>query len=149
MRSENFRKNWVKTTKNSEFLSVFSCLLLKNLIFHAISSIFYFFPIVNPYQHTSPILTRFRGFKSLPTPMCDYYYWLYNIIAFQVILSNEGLQQIAGWLPRTESDLLKIDTMTRAKVQKYGSRIMHVLKPYWEKVDRKQSHFIHWVFNCL
>uniref|UniRef100_A0A915J6M9 HRDC domain-containing protein n=1 Tax=Romanomermis culicivorax TaxID=13658 RepID=A0A915J6M9_ROMCU len=62
-----------------------------------------------------------------------------NTCTTDVILSDEGLQQIAGWLPRTESDLLKIDTMTKAKVQKYGKRIMQVLKPYWEKVDRREA----------
>ncbi|VDP08743.1 unnamed protein product [Soboliphyme baturini] len=62
-----------------------------------------------------------------------------NLFNFNSILSSEGLQQIAGWLPRTKSELLTIDTMTEAKVAKYGVRIMQVLEPFWEEMDRRES----------
>lgn len=47
-------------------------------------------------------------------------------------------------LPRTNSDLLQADTMTVAKVEKYGARIMDCLKPFWKEVDGGGSnlHFI-------
>ncbi|KAK6015697.1 HRDC domain protein, partial [Ostertagia ostertagi] len=51
------------------------------------------------------------------------------------IISQEGLEQIAALLPRTNSDLVQVDSMTSSKVEMYGARIMAALKPYWKEVD--------------
>ena len=40
-------------------------------------------------------------------------------------------------LPRTRSDLLRVDTVTETKLNVYGARIMGVLKTYWDEVDSK------------
>lgn len=55
------------------------------------------------------------------------------------LLSREGVGQIAGALPRTVSDLLKVDGMTEAKWRDFGARIMAVLEPFWDEVDRVEE----------
>ena len=66
-------------------------------------------------------------------------YWLKLIkplfIFLQSIISSDGIEQLAGWLPRTQSDVLRIDTMTHAKLDKYGQQVMTVLEPFWMKLD--------------
>lgn len=53
------------------------------------------------------------------------------------ILSADGIAQVAGSLPRTVSELLRVDTMTVHKIHKYGHMIMDLLKNYWAEVDGK------------
>ncbi|KFD51752.1 hypothetical protein M514_07449 [Trichuris suis] len=55
------------------------------------------------------------------------------------ILSADALRQIACWLPRTQSELLGVDTMTERKLGKYGSHIMNLLEPFWNEVDQRES----------
>ncbi|KAI6207139.1 hypothetical protein M3Y94_00995800 [Aphelenchoides besseyi] len=56
----------------------------------------------------------------------------------QAIVSNQGIEQLAVLLPRTRSELLKVDSMTEIKLQLYGQRILDVMKPFWERVDRRE-----------
>ncbi|KJH50977.1 ATP-dependent DNA helicase, RecQ family [Dictyocaulus viviparus] len=55
------------------------------------------------------------------------------------IISQEGLEQVAALLPRTNSDLLQVDSMTLRKVEKYAPRIMVSLKPFWKEVDDRDE----------
>ncbi|CAD6193904.1 unnamed protein product [Caenorhabditis auriculariae] len=55
------------------------------------------------------------------------------------IVSREGLEQIAALLPRTNSELLKADSMTAIKAGKYGQVIMETLKPFWIQVDEREE----------
>ncbi|CAL2035138.1 unnamed protein product [Caenorhabditis brenneri] len=55
------------------------------------------------------------------------------------ILSREGIEQIAALLPRTNSDLLRIDSMTQIKITKYGRLIMELLATYWKQVDEREE----------
>ncbi|CAB05609.2 RecQ-like DNA helicase blm-1 [Caenorhabditis elegans] len=55
------------------------------------------------------------------------------------IVSREGIEQIAALLPRTNSDLLRIDSMTQIKVTKYGRLIMELLATYWKQVDEREE----------
>ncbi|OUC41737.1 hypothetical protein D917_10719 [Trichinella nativa] len=65
-----------------------------------------------------------------------------NLPNRNAILNAEALNQIAGWLPRTQSELLAVDTMTEAKLAKYGPLLMRALEPFWEEVDRRESERI-------
>ncbi|EFO88209.1 hypothetical protein CRE_17749 [Caenorhabditis remanei] len=55
------------------------------------------------------------------------------------IVSREGIEQIAALLPRTNSDLLRIDSMTQIKITKYGRLIMELLATYWKQVDEREE----------
>uniref|UniRef100_A0A5S6R1X4 RecQ-like DNA helicase BLM n=1 Tax=Trichuris muris TaxID=70415 RepID=A0A5S6R1X4_TRIMR len=55
------------------------------------------------------------------------------------ILSADAIRQIACWLPRTQSELLGVDTMTEGKLGKYGSDIMRLLEPFWNELDQRES----------
>ncbi|CAO4373190.1 unnamed protein product [Caenorhabditis nigoni] len=55
------------------------------------------------------------------------------------IVSREGIEQIAALLPRTNSDLLRIDSMTQIKITKYGRMIMELLATYWKQVDEREE----------
>ncbi|CAI2349834.1 unnamed protein product [Caenorhabditis sp. 36 PRJEB53466] len=55
------------------------------------------------------------------------------------IVSRDGIEQIAALLPRTNSDLLRIDSMTQMKVNKYGQHIMETLALYWRQVDEREA----------
>uniref|UniRef100_A0A1I7T0U9 ATP-dependent DNA helicase n=1 Tax=Caenorhabditis tropicalis TaxID=1561998 RepID=A0A1I7T0U9_9PELO len=55
------------------------------------------------------------------------------------IVSREGIEQIAALLPRTNSDLLRIDSMTQIKITKYGRLIMELLATYWKQVDDREE----------
>lgn len=50
-------------------------------------------------------------------------------------MSSEGLEQIAALMPRTYSDLQQIDGMTARKVERYGAKVMGLLKEYWNELD--------------
>uniref|UniRef100_A0A0N5ADR1 ATP-dependent DNA helicase n=1 Tax=Syphacia muris TaxID=451379 RepID=A0A0N5ADR1_9BILA len=51
------------------------------------------------------------------------------------IIGLEGLEQIAALMPRTNSDLLQIEGITNRKIERYGAKIMSVLRNYWTEVD--------------
>ncbi|EYC14323.1 hypothetical protein Y032_0041g475 [Ancylostoma ceylanicum] len=55
------------------------------------------------------------------------------------IISREGLEQVAALLPRTNTDLVQVDSMTSTKVERYGARIMNALKPFWKEVDDRDE----------
>nr|CDJ94788.1 DNA RNA helicase and RQC and Helicase RNase D C-terminal domain containing protein [Haemonchus contortus] len=55
------------------------------------------------------------------------------------IISQEGLEQVAALLPRTNSDLVQVDSMTSSKVERYGARIMAALKSFWKEVDERDE----------
>lgn len=55
------------------------------------------------------------------------------------------MEQIAAVMPRTNSDLLEIEGMTKRKVERYGPKIMGVLKSYWTEVD---CNFFDILANC-
>ncbi|KAI1725450.1 DEAD/DEAH box helicase domain-containing protein [Ditylenchus destructor] len=61
-----------------------------------------------------------------------------NFINYMAIISTEGIEQIAALLPRTNSELLQVDTMNADKVTQFGRRIMEVLEPFWTKLDEKE-----------
>ncbi|CAJ0578234.1 unnamed protein product, partial [Mesorhabditis spiculigera] len=56
------------------------------------------------------------------------------------IISRDGLEQLAAVMPRTNTDLLKIDSMTNMKVSRFGGRIMEILKPFWDEVDAREEN---------
>lgn len=62
--------------------------------------------------------------------------------SLQSIVSNEGIEQLAALLPRTRSELLQVDSMTAAKLQLYGAQLNEVLRPFWERVDRREQEAI-------
>lgn len=45
---------------------------------------------------------------------------------------------MAALLPRTNSELLQVDTMTVDKVKRFGPRIMDVLSDFWKVIDEKE-----------
>ncbi|CAB3396740.1 unnamed protein product [Caenorhabditis bovis] len=55
------------------------------------------------------------------------------------IVSREGIEQIAALLPRTNSEMLKIDSMTEMKIQRYCPMIMQALNPFWKQVDEREE----------
>uniref|UniRef100_A0A913HEQ6 ATP-dependent DNA helicase n=1 Tax=Strongyloides stercoralis TaxID=6248 RepID=A0A913HEQ6_STRER len=52
------------------------------------------------------------------------------------VLSDEAIDQIAALLPRTNTELLSIDNMTKSKIKKYGGRIMASLNEFWKMIDK-------------
>ncbi|VDL75889.1 unnamed protein product [Nippostrongylus brasiliensis] len=54
------------------------------------------------------------------------------------VISQEGLEQVAALMPRTNSDLVQVDSMTLSKVERYGARIMAALNPFWKEVDGRK-----------
>ncbi|VDN21550.1 unnamed protein product [Gongylonema pulchrum] len=65
------------------------------------------------------------------------------------ILSSEGLEQIAALMPRTYSDLQQIDGMTARKVERYGEKIMGLLKEYWKELDAREENEIRQQLNHM
>ncbi|CAJ0941023.1 unnamed protein product, partial [Mesorhabditis belari] len=65
-----------------------------------------------------------------------------NISSSANIMSHEGLEQLAAVMPRTNTELLKIDSMNELKVSRYGGRIMETLKPFWNEVDAREQRDI-------
>ncbi|GMR41566.1 hypothetical protein PMAYCL1PPCAC_11761, partial [Pristionchus mayeri] len=63
----------------------------------------------------------------------------YRLAGPQAVLSNEGIEQIAALLPRTNSELLQADSMTPTKIDKYGATLMAALKPFWKEVDDRDA----------
>ena len=45
-------------------------------------------------------------------------------------------------MPRTYSDLLNIDSMTKDKVAKYGASIMEILEDFWTQADTREHEAI-------
>ncbi|CAD5215694.1 unnamed protein product [Bursaphelenchus okinawaensis] len=52
------------------------------------------------------------------------------------IITSEGIEQLAAMMPRTNSEILQVDSMTSTKLQKYGARIMDEMQPFFDSVDR-------------
>lgn len=65
------------------------------------------------------------------------------------ILSSEGLEQIAALMPRTYSDLQQIDGMTARKVERYGAKVMGLLKEYWNELDAREESEIRQQLNHM
>uniref|UniRef100_A0A0N5A5G0 ATP-dependent DNA helicase n=1 Tax=Parastrongyloides trichosuri TaxID=131310 RepID=A0A0N5A5G0_PARTI len=63
-----------------------------------------------------------------------------KVLNYSNIIGDEGIEQIAALCPRTNSDLLKISSMTSHKLLKYGNRIMEVLKPFWTALDELEKN---------
>ncbi|CEF66572.1 Bloom syndrome protein [Strongyloides ratti] len=59
-----------------------------------------------------------------------------RVLDLREILSDEAVDQVAALLPRTNSELLSIDNMTKSKIRKYGGRIMASLNEFWRLVDK-------------
>ncbi|CAD5221640.1 unnamed protein product [Bursaphelenchus xylophilus] len=57
---------------------------------------------------------------------------------YSSIITSEGLEQLAAMMPRTNSEILQVESMTATKLQKYGSRIMDTMQPFFELVDRRE-----------
>ncbi|CAI5451678.1 unnamed protein product [Caenorhabditis angaria] len=55
------------------------------------------------------------------------------------MISREGIEQIAALLPRTNSELLRVDSMTEMKVNRYGQAVMETLAPFWKQVDDREE----------
>ncbi|CAJ0955755.1 unnamed protein product, partial [Mesorhabditis belari] len=62
-----------------------------------------------------------------------------NVSSSANIMSHEGLEQLAAVMPRTNTELLKIDSMNELKVARYGGPIMEMLKPFWNEVDAREQ----------
>ncbi|KAE9415098.1 hypothetical protein Angca_002804, partial [Angiostrongylus cantonensis] len=62
-----------------------------------------------------------------------------NLSGPYAVISQDGLEQVAALLPRTNSDLVQVDSMTLRKVEKYGARVMATLKPFWKEVDDRDE----------
>jgi len=65
------------------------------------------------------------------------------------ILNNEGIEQLAAILPRTNCDILQVDSMTPLKLEKYGALLVDVLKPFWDQVDALEHRRIQRVIVNL
>jgi len=58
------------------------------------------------------------------------------------IISVEGMEQIAALMPRTKTELLLIDSMTKTKVNCYGDQIMQIVEKYWPSIDEREHNAI-------
>jgi len=58
------------------------------------------------------------------------------------IISAEGIEQIAALMPRTKTELLLIDSMTKTKVNCYGDQIMQIVEKYWPRIDEREHNEI-------
>jgi len=58
------------------------------------------------------------------------------------IISMPGIEQLAATLPRTNSELLQIDSMTTHKLEIYGPKIMPLLQTFWDKIDKLEHEKI-------
>ncbi|VDM99104.1 unnamed protein product [Thelazia callipaeda] len=65
------------------------------------------------------------------------------------IINSEGIEQIAALMPRTYSDLLQIDGMTARKAERYGAKIMCMLKEYWNELDVREEKEINQQLNHM
>ncbi|KAI6180361.1 ATP-dependent DNA helicase [Aphelenchoides besseyi] len=65
----------------------------------------------------------------------------------EAIVSNQGIEQLAVLLPRTCSELFQVDSMTAIKLQIYGQQILDVMKPFWDRVDRREYEIIRRSLN--
>lgn len=45
-------------------------------------------------------------------------------------------------MPRTNSELLQVDTMSLDKVTRFGPHIMEVLRPFWTQTDEREHKAI-------
>lgn len=54
----------------------------------------------------------------------------------------DGIEQLAALMPRTNSELLQVDTMTIDKVKRFGPRIMEILSKFWTIIDEKEHNDI-------
>lgn len=52
-------------------------------------------------------------------------------------------------MPRTNSELLQIDSMNKENVNKYSAAIMGILKEFWDEVDRREHETIKQQVNKL
>lgn len=52
-------------------------------------------------------------------------------------------------MPRTNSDLLQVDTMTAAKVDQFGKKIMELLQPFWIELDERDHRAMINELNIL
>uniref|UniRef100_A0A7E4VUN9 ATP-dependent DNA helicase n=1 Tax=Panagrellus redivivus TaxID=6233 RepID=A0A7E4VUN9_PANRE len=68
---------------------------------------------------------------------------------YSALMSLEGIEQLAALMPRTNSELLQIDSMTREKVARYSKTIMGVLEPFWSEVDKREHALIQQQVNAL
>lgn len=57
------------------------------------------------------------------------------MLYFQQLLSAQGIEQLAAILPRTNSEILQIDSMTPDKFEVYGPQLMPILQKYWKQLD--------------
>uniref|UniRef100_A0A914Z4N1 DNA 3'-5' helicase n=1 Tax=Panagrolaimus superbus TaxID=310955 RepID=A0A914Z4N1_9BILA len=69
--------------------------------------------------------------------------------SYASVVDIKGIEGIAALLPRTNSELLQIDSMTPDKVTKYGGQIMGILKEFWEEVDKREHEEIEKQINNL
>lgn len=65
------------------------------------------------------------------------YLFIYAFFS-QSLVSAEGIAQLATIMPRTNSDLLQCDTMTDAKVRRFGAAVMDTLRPFWAELDERE-----------
>uniref|UniRef100_A0AC34GNT6 DNA helicase n=1 Tax=Panagrolaimus sp. ES5 TaxID=591445 RepID=A0AC34GNT6_9BILA len=61
-----------------------------------------------------------------------------NFSSYTAIIGLKGLEELAALMPRTNSELLQIDSMTPDKVAKYSEKIMGILKEFWAEVDKRE-----------
>uniref|UniRef100_A0A914PCI3 HRDC domain-containing protein n=1 Tax=Panagrolaimus davidi TaxID=227884 RepID=A0A914PCI3_9BILA len=55
-----------------------------------------------------------------------------------MIIGLKGIEELAALMPRTNSELLQIDSMTPDKVTKYSEQIMGILKEFWAAIDKRE-----------
>ncbi|KAI6170968.1 ATP-dependent DNA helicase [Aphelenchoides bicaudatus] len=65
------------------------------------------------------------------------------------VLSSDGIDQLAATLPRTNSELLQIDSMTEETFKNIGSLIMVILKKYWKQMDDVEHAKIREIVDCF
>uniref|UniRef100_A0AC35EZS3 ATP-dependent DNA helicase n=1 Tax=Panagrolaimus sp. PS1159 TaxID=55785 RepID=A0AC35EZS3_9BILA len=61
-----------------------------------------------------------------------------NLSSYTLVIGLKGIEELAALMPRTNSELLQIDSMTPDKVTKYSEQIMGILKEFWAAIDKRE-----------
>uniref|UniRef100_A0AC34FFV9 ATP-dependent DNA helicase n=1 Tax=Panagrolaimus sp. ES5 TaxID=591445 RepID=A0AC34FFV9_9BILA len=91
----------------------------------------------------------FKKCKSKLLDFCKEEAQIEKYNSYAAVIDIKGIEGIAALLPRTNSELLQIDSMTPNKVTKYGGRIMGILKEFWEEIDKREIEDIKKQINTL
>ena len=54
------------------------------------------------------------------------------------MLGSEGIDLLAVTMPRTNSEMLQVEGVNANFINAYGARIMQILRPFWDQVDKRE-----------